>query len=162
MVNLLLVRVRMLMLPSPKNLRWKLLLRWRRFVFLAFILKWHAHYLTLIGLTSPVHDFMRSNRCPVCLCADNMPFCHFLTSRPYLSLWLDDGYNNAICHLFCIFSRGVFLFSIYLFLIAILANYSNPINVLKIPRRAIVVCNRPFLLISLVTPHPLAFGVVRR
>ena len=70
--------------------------------------------------------------------------CHFPTSRPYLSLWLDDGYNNAICHLFCIFSRGVFLFSIYLFLIAILANYSNPINVLKIPRRAIVVCNRPF------------------
>ena len=41
MVNLLLVLVRMLMLPSPKNLRWKLLLlRWwrrKRFVFLAFI-----------------------------------------------------------------------------------------------------------------------------
>jgi len=72
--------------------------------------------------------------------------CHFPTSRPYLSLWLDDGYNNAICHLFFFasFSWGVFRSRYIYSWSPILANYSNPINVLKTFRRAIVVCNLLF------------------
>ena len=91
-----------------------------------------------------------------CLCADNIPFFYV---TPLSILWLDDGYNNAICHLFCIFFSGCIPSSTYLFLIAILANYSNPTNVLKNSRRAIVVCNR-LILISPVTPHPSLLSVL--
>lgn len=110
MVNLLLVLVRMLMSPSSKNLRWKLLLRrWRRrrrFVFLAFIFKITADHLMLIGLTSPLHDFMRSNCCPVYHCADNIPFSYF-TPPIYPFDWTTDT-TTLFVTFFASFSRGAF------------------------------------------------------
>ena len=66
---------------------------------------------------------MRSNCFPVCLRADNMPFFYV---TPHLSLWPDDGTT-----LYVIILEVYILSSIYLFLIATLANYSNPTNVLK-------------------------------
>lgn len=96
---------------------------------------------------------MRSNHYSVYL----LPIiCHSPTSRPYLPLWLDNGYNNAICHLFYIFFLEVYL----VFDISILDRNSsdslNPTNVLKF-LVALSLSVIAFLLISPVTPHPSCF-----
>jgi len=69
---------------------------------------------------------------------------HSPTSRPYLPLWLDDGYNNAICHL-CIFLSRCIPSSIYLFLYRNSGELFHSYQCLKISRRAIVVFNRLFI-----------------
>jgi hypothetical protein len=49
-----------------------------------------AHHLILIGLASLLHDFMRSNCCPVCLSADNMPFSFAITPLSIPFDWTTD------------------------------------------------------------------------
>jgi len=48
--------------------------------------------------------------CSVYLCADKKPFSY--VSRPYLPLWLDDRYSNAISHLSHLFLEVYCLFDI--------------------------------------------------
>ena len=95
----------------------------------------------LIGLTPPLHDFMRSNCYPVCLCADNMPFSYFTPlSTPLTGRRIQQRYMSF----FCIFLRCISS-SIYLFLLRKSSETFQSYQCLKISRRAIVVCNRLFI-----------------
>ena len=96
---------------------------------------------------------MRSNCCPVCLCADNMPLSYVTPLSTLLTgRRIQQRYMSSFLHLFSRCIRS----SIYLFLIATLANYSNPTNVLKF-LVALSLSAVAFLLISPVTRHPSCF-----
>jgi len=75
---------------------------------------------------------MRLNCCPVCLCADNMPFSYVTPplSIPLTGRRIQQRYMSSFfLHLF----TEVYSFLRYIYSWSqILANYSNPTNVLKI------------------------------
>ena len=110
----------------------------------------------LIGLTAaPLHDFMRSNCYPVCLCADNMPFSYVTSlSTPLTGRRIQQRYV-----IFCIFFSRCIPSSIYLFLLRNSSESFQSYQCLKISRRAIVVCNRLFIDQSRY-PSPFLFSVL--